>query len=125
MRYIILVLLNLPVIFIAFTNILTQYKIGKISKRKFKQQVVLWLAILIVLIGSFPLYNQLNGKYILDSSELSLFDIVQTTALIFLFYIVNRQRQKIEQVERTARELNQEISIRLASYQKQDSNKKS
>jgi hypothetical protein len=114
MRYIILVLLNLPIILLALINIVTQYKTKKAEPRRFRFQIILWLVILVVLVSSFPLYNYLSGKPILDSSELSLFDIVQTTTIIYLFYIVNDHRRKIERDERTIRDLHQEISIRLS-----------
>lgn len=114
MRYIILVLLNIPIILLALVNIVTQYKLGRISSRRFRHQIVLWLIIMVVLIGSFPTYNQLSGKTLLDSTGLSLFDIVQTTAIVYLVYIINNFRRKIEQNERTIRDLHQELSIRLA-----------
>ena len=114
MRYLILVLLNLPVILLALLNIVTQYKLRKVSKQRLQHQVLLWLVVLIVLVCSFPIYNLLSGKPLLDSSELSLFDIVQTTAIILIFYIVNRQRQRIEQNEKIIRDLHQELSIKLS-----------
>lgn len=115
MRYVILVLLNLPVILLALLNIITQYKLRKVSKQRLQHQVLLWLVVLLVLMSSFPIYNLLVGKPLLDSSELSLFDIVQTTAIILIFYIVNRQRQRIEQSEKIIRDLHQELSIKLSS----------
>lgn len=115
MRYIILVLLNVPIIILAFINIITQYKMRKISSSRFKKQLFVWLAVLVALISSFPLYNYLAGLPLLDSSELSLFDIVQTTAIVVLFYAVNSQRQKIESNERHFRELHQELSIKLSA----------
>lgn len=114
MRYIVLVLLNVPIILLALVNIITQYKVKSVSTRRFRFQIFLWVVILIVLIGSFPFYNYTTGKPILDSSELSLFDIVQTTAIIYLFYIVNDHRRKIERSERITRDLHQEISIKLS-----------
>ena len=114
MRYLILVLLNLPVIFLAFINIITQYKLKKVSKSRFRHQILAWLTILAVLICSFPLYNYATDKPLLDASSLSSFDIVQTTAIIFLFYVINNQRQHIERTERLTRDLHQEISIRLS-----------
>jgi hypothetical protein len=113
-RYTILVLLNLPVILLALVNIVTQYKLKKVTRARFRHQVTLWLIVLIVLIISFPIYNLLTGHSLLDSSELSLFDIFQTTAIVVLFYIINNQRQKIERNEKVIRELHQEISIRLS-----------
>lgn len=114
MRYLILVLLNLPVILLALVNIVIQYKMKKVSVNRFRHQIFLWLVILIVLIGSFPTYNYLSGKDIFDSSELSLFDIAQTTVIIYTVYTLNNQRRRIEQNERTLRDLHQELSIRLA-----------
>ena len=114
MRYLALVLLNLPIILAALVNIVTQYKLKKVSAGRFRHQLILWIVIMVVLIGSFPLYNMTNGKAAFDSEELSLFDIVQTTAIIFLFHIVNNQRQRNDQIERRLRELHQELSIKLS-----------
>ena len=118
MRYLILVLLNLPIILAALVNIVTQYKLKKVSAGRFRHQLILWIVIMVVLIGSFPLYNMTNGKPAFDSEELSLFDIVQTTGLIFLFYVANSQRMRVDQNEKRMRELHQELSIRLSEESK-------
>ena len=114
MRYIILVIINLPIILLALLNIITKYKMGRVPKRRFINQMVLWVGILIVLVGSFPVYNLVMGRPILDSSELSVFDIVQTTLIVFLFYAVNDQIRKNELTDRRLRDLQQELSIRLS-----------
>lgn len=114
MRYIILVLLNIPVIFIALLNFITKYKMGRISRDRFRLQALLWITILIVLVASFPVYNLMSGRSPLDSHELSLFDVTQITVLILLIYIVSHQRQRIETNERRLRDLHQELSINLS-----------
>lgn len=114
MRYTLLVILNLPIILLALINIITQYKLKRVSRRRFYQQVILWLILLIVLIGSFPIYNHLSGRPPLDSSDLSTFDIVQTTAIVILIYVTNNQRQRVEANERRLRDLHQELSIILS-----------
>lgn len=114
MRYITLVLLNVPIILAALVNIITQYKLRKVSTARFRHQLIIWLVIMVVLVCSFPMYNISLGHPPLDSSELSLFDILQTTAIILLFYIANNQRQRIDQNERRLRDLHQELSIRLS-----------
>ena len=114
MRYIILVLINLPIICLAVLNFLTKYKLGKISKERFIKQLLLWTILLVILVASFPVYNIMNGKSPLDSDDLSFFDIVQTTAVIILFYVINDQRQKIDYSERRLRDLHQELSIKLS-----------
>lgn len=114
MRYITLVILNIPVILLALTNLVMRYKLKRIDVGKFRQQILLWLILLILLVSSFPLYNLATGRPLLDSQGLSAFDIVQTTAIIALFYIVNNQRQKIGHTERYLRDFHQELSIKLA-----------
>jgi hypothetical protein len=105
----------MPIIILALFNIVTQYKLQKVSKRRFQHQIILWGLILVVLLCSFPLYNYISDKPLLDSGELSLFDIAQTTAIIIVVYIINSQRRKIERAEKTIRDLHQELSIRLSS----------
>lgn len=114
MRYLLLIILSSPVILLAIINLFTRYKLGKISKQRFRIQLFLWLIVLVVLIGSFPVYNILSSKPPLASGELSIFDIIQTIAIILLLYVANTQRQKIEWTERTLRDLHQELSIILS-----------
>jgi hypothetical protein len=114
MRYVILVLLNLPIILLALVNIIIQYKTKRITVSRFRHQIFLWLIILIVLVSSFPAYNLMSGKPIFDSSELSSFDIAETTVIIYIVYAFNNQRRRIEQNEKMLRDLHQELSIRLA-----------
>jgi len=114
MRYIILVLLNLPIILLALINIVTQYKLKKITAVRFRHQIILWIILLIVLVGSFPIYNYVNDRPPLDSSELSLFDVAQTTAIVVLIYAANTQRRRSEQNEKAFRDLHQELSISLS-----------
>ena len=115
MRYITLVLLNVPIILAALMNIITQCNLRRVSATRFKHQLIIWLIIMVVLVGSFPLYNISINHPPFDSSELSIFDILQTTAIILLFYIINNQRQRIDQNERRLRDLHQELSIRLSN----------
>lgn len=114
MRYVILVILNTPIILLAFLNLVTRYKLRRISSRRFWIQFLFWSLLLVVLIGSYPVYNLLSGRAPLDSHELSLFDIVQTTAIMFMLYIINVQRQTMEWNEHRLRDLHQELSIRLS-----------
>jgi hypothetical protein len=111
MRYIILILLNVPVVLLALLSFITKYKMRKITKKRFKTQIFIWSAILLVLVGSFPVYNYMVGRPLLDSHELSLFDIAQTTVMILLLYIVNTLRQKIQRTEKMLRDLHQNLSL--------------
>lgn len=114
MRYALLIILNLPIIMIALLNAVTQFKLGRISARRFKGQILLWLTLLLVLLASFPLYNFITGAPIFDAHSLSLLDVVQTTALVYLFYIANDLRRKLDRHDRTIRDLHQQLSIKLS-----------
>lgn len=117
MRYLILVALNMPIVLLALTNLLVQFKMHKISSRRFYQQLLAWFIISSVLICSFPVYNSLTGKPLLDSSSLNSFDIAEITAIIYLLYVINDHRRKIERAEKTLRDLHQELSIKLRNNQ--------
>lgn len=114
MRYLILVIINLPIVFLAFLNIITQYKMKRIDKERFIRQTLLWLIISLVLISAFPIYNLANGRAIFSSVELSFFDIAEITSIVFLFYTVNNQIRKLNNTERRLRDLHQEMSIILS-----------
>lgn len=113
MRYLILIILTAPIIILAFINLLVQLKMRKISKRRFYQHFGVWFIISAIITCSYPVYNLLNGRSLLDASSLNAFDIVQTTAIIYLFYVVNDHRRKIERAEKAFRDLHQELSIKL------------
>lgn len=114
MRYLVLVALNLPIIFLAYIKIIVQYKLHKISLERFRVQMLLWLIVCVGLIASFPVYNYLSGAPLLDSASLSGLDILQTTIIVYLIYVINDHRRKIELSEKTMRNLHQELSIKFA-----------
>ena len=113
-RYTLLLLLNLPFIFAAALSQITQYKLGKSSRKRLYVQLVIWATILTGLIFAEGIYNWLFAKGLTQTDSLSLFDVVQITAIVMLFYIVNRFIQKIETIEHRLNDLHQELSIRLS-----------
>lgn len=118
MRYLALVVLNLPILLVAILNIVTRYKLNKIDKIRFRQQIFFWILITIIICASFPIYNIYIGNPIFKSDLFSWFDIIQTTIVIYLIYSTSRLRQHLDIVEKTQRELHQELSIKLSSYEK-------
>ena len=74
----------------------------------------MWGVILAAILGAFPIYNLTIGRPALSSFSLSIFDIAEITAIIFIFYIVNNQIRKLNNTERRLRELHQELSIKLS-----------
>ncbi len=113
--YILLIFINLPFIFLAITGIITRYKMKRISRRRASIQLLIWLFILMGLIVARPLYYWLFAQELTASDALSLFDVVQITAIVFLLYIVNGLSTRIEQTEKRLNDLHQALSIRLSS----------
>jgi hypothetical protein len=114
-RYLLLFLLNFPFILAAILGALTQYKLGKSSKRRFIAQTILWLVILTGLLIAQPLYEWLYSNELTQTEPLSLFDVIQITAIVVTFCIANRTRAQLESTERRLQDLHQELSIRLSS----------
>ena len=115
MRYLLLLLLNIPLVLLAILNIVTKYKMRRISRRKFTRSVLFWLSLLLLLIVALPIYNYSQHDTLFNSNSLSLLDIAQTTAIVYLIYIVNTLRQKVERIDKHTRDLHQELSIMLSN----------
>lgn len=113
-RYLLLFLLNLPFILAAILSQITQYKLGKSSKKRLRIQLVLWTMILAGLALAETLYDWLFSNGLTQTESLSLFDVVQITAIVIVFYIANRSRLKIETLEHRLNDLHQELSIKIS-----------
>jgi len=113
-RYLLLLLFNLPFVLVGILTIITQYKIGHASRNRFVAQLILWLFVLVGLALTEPIYNWLFTNGLTQTDSLSLFDVIQITAIVLLFYITNRMRFKLETLEHRVQDLHQELSIRLS-----------
>lgn len=114
-RYILLLLFNLPFIILAIIGIITRYKMRRITKRRASIQVLLWLSLLFGLIIAEPFYRWLFSNNLTATDSLSLFDVVQITAIVLLLYLVNSIAIRLEQTEKRLNDLHQELSIRLSA----------
>ena len=113
-RYLLLFLLNIPFIVAAMLSALTQFKLHRISKRRFMTTITIWLVILIGLASAQQIYEWLFSHKLTDTEPLSLFDVIQITGIVIVFYIANRTRAKVEALEKRVQDLHQELSIRLS-----------
>lgn len=114
-RYLLLLLLNLPFILFAILSAITQYKLGRSTKKQLISQVLAWLMVFIGLSTAESIYNWLFQHDLTRTEPLSLFDVIQITAIVMVFYIANRSRAKIEVLEKRIQDLHQELSIRLST----------
>lgn len=117
-RYLLLFILNLPLIMAGIVNATVGYKLKKLSKKRYTFYVVFWLVIAGGLALAGPFYDYLYDHNLTETDSLSLFDVIQITAIILLLYITTRMLSKINAMENRMQDLHQEVSIRLSSSNK-------
>ena len=113
-RYLVLLILNIPLIVIALVSILVDYKMGKLSRKKYFLQIAIWLIIFAGLAAAKFIYEFLFSNHLTQTEPLSLFDVIEITGIILVLFMANRSRIKIETLERRVQDLHQELSIRLS-----------
>lgn len=113
-RYLILVILNTPLIVAAMTNTLVGYKLGRMSGRRFFIGLSFWSLILASLVFIKPIYSFLFSNHLTQTEPLSLFDVMQITGIVFTLFIANKAYGKVDLLERRVQDLHQELSIRLS-----------
>lgn len=113
-RYLILFLLNIPIVMAGLLGVVVDFKLKKISRRSFVMQVAGWILITIGLASAYSIYQFLFTQHLTQTEPLSLFDVIQITAIILLLHIANRLRIKLETLENRVHAMHQALSIRLA-----------
>lgn len=113
-RYLLLVLLNLPLILLAISGLIVSFKAKKIHLKQLIVRLFFWVALLGALILVYPLYTFLFQNNLTQTEPLSLFDVVLITAVIGLLVSHLRSRSKIDSLESKMNKLHQEISIKTS-----------
>ena len=113
-RYLILAILTLPLVIAALLSSLVEYKMGKLSRKSFIKQIFIWTIIFVGLASAKPIYEFLFSNGLTQTEPLSLFDVIQITGIIYVLFMANRSRIKLESLERRVHDLHQELSIRLS-----------
>jgi len=113
-RYFLLFLLNLPFVLMGLLSAVTQYKLGRSTKKHAISLISLWVIILVGLSLTEPIYSWLFANNLTVSEPLSLFDVIQITAIVIVFYIANRSIAKVAMLEKRVQDLHQELSIKLS-----------
>lgn len=114
-RYLILIILNTPLILVAILGALVSYKLNHLSLRRLVIKVTFWVVVFAGLLSAEHIYNFLYSNNLTRTEPLSLFDVFQITGVIFVFFLVNRLYVKVDVLERRVQDLHQELSIRLST----------
>ena len=113
-RYLILLILNLPFVLLSILGTITRYKLNRLTKKRLIIQIIFWILLLIGLASAELIYNWLFQNKLTATEPLSLFDVIQITAIVTIFYIANKSYIKISNLEKRVQDLHQELSIRLS-----------
>lgn len=120
-RYLLLVLLNIPLVIAGIVNAVVSFKLGRSGRRRFVFRIALWLLILASLVFAKPIYDFMFSNNLTQTEPLSLFDVIQITGIIIVFFIANQAFTRTDLLERRVQDLHQELSIRLAKEDDKDS----
>ena len=117
-RYLILIILNAPLLIAAMANTLVGYKLKRTTKKRFIFGMAFWALLLAGLICMQPIYTFLFSNNLTETEPLSLFDVMQITGIIFTLFLANKAYGKVDLLERRIQDLHQELSIELSEENK-------
>lgn len=114
-RYLILVILNIPLVIAAITNAFVSYKMKHITRRRLIIKIIFWIVLLLGLIFTEPIYNWLYSEGLTQTEALSLFDVILITATLYIFFLLNKLYVKVDVLDKRVQDLHQELSIKLSN----------
>ncbi len=117
-KYNILIILCLPILLLFIIRIYDNYKRSKISTRGLVILLIFWAILTLGILFNQQIFNYLDQSKLIQSTPLSLYDVLQITAIIFLIYLVFRQTFRIEDLQNKLSKLNQEIALKNAKHMK-------
>ncbi|SOD93832.1 hypothetical protein [Blastococcus haudaquaticus] len=110
-KYVLLVLINAPLIMFAILMAVTSYKTGRSTRRRCTVLVVFWLLVGIGMLFVEPLYDLLVRKNLTASPPLSVFDILLLSGLIFQMLIMVQLYDKLNNLSRKVSRMHEGIAI--------------
>lgn len=114
-RYLLLLILNTPFIALSVLGAITKYKLHKSTVQRLIGQLVTWSLVFVGLASAESIYSWLFQHNMTKTEPLSLFDVIQITAIVIVFYIANRSHSKVEALEKRVQDLHRELSIQLST----------
>ena len=122
-KYLLLVLVNAPIVLIGIVRAITRYKTkpARISKSKCVIEVIFWLSIWVALSLIEPLYNTLIRHNLTDSPPMSIFDVVLLTLLIFCLLLIVETNEELTALKKMTSRMHEQMAITEAGKKKRSS----
>lgn len=111
-KYVILVLINLPLLLVGIVSAVTDYKASRtISRRKCIALVIFWLSIGVALMFAEPLYDSLIRQNLTDSPPMSLFDIALLTTVVFCLLLIVKINERLGALNQKLSRIHERLAI--------------
>lgn len=112
-KYLLLVLINSPLVLIGIVRAITRYKTkpARISKNKAVVEVIFWVSIGVALSFAQPIYNALVRYNLTDSTPMSLFDVAVLTLFVFALLLIVETNEELTALKKTVSRLHEKLAI--------------
>jgi hypothetical protein len=110
-KYVLLVLINSPLIILAVLMAVTGYKTGRSTRRRCGVVVTFWLMVGIGMFFVEPAYDSLVRANLTDSPPMSVFDIILLTGIIFLMLLIVQLYERLTTLSRKVSKMHEGIAI--------------
>lgn len=110
-KYLIIILLNLPIAVMGILWSTVSYKTKSMTKKRYRVEIVSWVIIVLGLISIEPIYNKLIQAGLTDSAPLSLVDVIALTLIVLSLFLIGRLQEKITALNKKFSILHEEIVI--------------
>lgn len=115
-KFLVLLLVNLPIVVIGVLGAITSYKTSRISKKRSIIEVSVWLLVGLGLFFIQPAYNLLIEYELTDSEPMSLFDILLLTLVLLAALFIKNANEKISLLNRKISQIHEHIVIKESQY---------
>lgn len=113
-RFLILILINLPVVLIGLISAIVAYKTKQTSKRRYLVEVIGWVVVGFGLVMVEPAYNLLVKNNLTASDSMSIFDIILLTLVLICGLFLVKSNEKISSINNKLSRIHEHVAIKDA-----------
>ena len=115
-RFLVLVIINLPIVLIGIVGAITSYKTSRTSKKRCTTEVIGWIIVGIALVLVEPIYNLLIKSHLTSSDSMSIFDVILLTLILLCGLLIIRANEKIALINKKLSRIHEHIAIKESEY---------
>lgn len=117
-RFLILILINLPIVLIGTVGAIVAYKTKQTSKKRCLVEVISWIIVGFGLVMVEPAYNLLVKNNLTTSDSMSIFDIILLTLVLICGLFLVKSNEKISSINNKLSRIHEHIAMKDAEDNK-------